>query len=127
MPETFVDASTDAPGKVVDPMLYASGSTAGKAAKVKADRIARVGKTLDITMPGTLDVVAGGVLTVDGFRPDVDGEWQVKVVKQSISRSGWITEISCESANIDETYRKPKALKEKTQAQTDPDDIEPED
>jgi len=119
MASEFVDASTDAPGKISDPVAYASGTNAHKASKAHADRIGRIGRTLEIIMPGTLDVIAGAILTVQGFRPGIDGEWLIKSVRQQINRQGWTTQIECEGITADETYRKPPKTRTKAKTAAD--------
>lgn len=68
------------------------------AAKSQAKRIERSKKSVEITMPGTLAVVAGSVVILSGFRDGVDGRFKAVSVRHSLSRSGWTTTISGEGA-----------------------------
>lgn len=68
------------------------------AAKTTAKRIERSKASIDITMPGRIDVVAGMHITLAGFRDGVSGKWKVISVRHTISRSGWLTAISGEAA-----------------------------
>ena len=60
-------------------------------AKTKAKRIERSKKSVTLTMPGRIDVVAGAALTVSGVRQGVDGQWKLKSVTHTVTRSGWST------------------------------------
>jgi uncharacterized protein len=121
MASEIVDASTDEPGNIKDALHYADGTNAGKAATCRANRIGRIGRAFEITMPGTMDIIAGSILTLQGFRDGVDGEWLVKAVRQSVGRNGWQTTLTGEGTTSDETYRKPSKSKKK-QAEIEPDE-----
>lgn len=75
-----------------------SQDEAKAAAKSSARRIERSKKILELTMPGTLAIPAGAIVNLEGFRPDISGRYKAVVVRQSLSRSGWVTSISCEGA-----------------------------
>lgn len=76
-----------------------SGDDEAKAtAKAAASRIDRSKKKLELAMPGTLDVVAGAIITLEDFRPQVNGRYKIVEVRHSISRSGWLTSVTCEGA-----------------------------
>lgn len=68
------------------------------AAKTQAKRIERSKAALDLTLPGRVDVVAGMHLTLVGFRDGINGSWKVLTVRQTVSRSGWLTAITAEAA-----------------------------
>jgi phage protein D len=68
------------------------------AAKTTAKRIERAKASIDLTLPGRIDIVAGMHLTLVGFRDGVSGKWKAVSVRHTVSRSGWLTAISGESA-----------------------------
>ena len=68
------------------------------AAKTTARRIERSKKRVEISMPGTLEIVSGMVINLADFRPQISGRYKVLVVRQSVSRSAWTTSITCEGA-----------------------------
>lgn len=68
------------------------------AAKSQAKRIERSKKSVTLTMPGTLSVVAGAYLNLSGFRPGMSGSYKAVSVTQSLSRSGWVTKVTAEGA-----------------------------
>lgn len=68
------------------------------AAKSQAKRIERAKRAVEITMPGTLSVVAGAIVNLSGFREGVAGRYKIVSVRHSLSRSGWFTSFSAEGA-----------------------------
>ncbi|NBW63446.1 MAG: hypothetical protein EBR33_09950, partial [Synechococcaceae bacterium WB4_1_0192] len=48
-----------------------------------------------ITLPGRPDVNAEGLVTLQGFRGEVDGTWNVKQVTHDLSGSGYVTTVEC--------------------------------
>lgn len=75
-----------------------SKDDAKAAAKSAAKRIERSKKSVEITMPGTLSIVAGAFVNLSGFRQGVTGRYKVVSVTQSVSRSGWTTRFTGEGA-----------------------------
>jgi phage protein D len=67
-------------------------------AKSAAKRIQSSKASVDITMPGRIDIVAGMHITLTGFRDGVNGKWKAVTVRHTISRSGWLTAITGEAA-----------------------------
>jgi phage protein D len=67
-------------------------------AKTTAKRIARGKASVELTMPGRIDIVAGMHITLVGFRDGVNGKWKAVTVRQTLSRSGWLTAITGEAA-----------------------------
>jgi phage protein D len=68
------------------------------AAKSQAKRIERAKKAVELAMPGSLDMVAGAVVSLSGFRQGIDGKYKIVSVTHSVTRSGWTTRISAEGA-----------------------------
>ncbi len=68
------------------------------AAKTAAKRIQRGKASVDITMPGRIDMVAGMHVNLEGFRDGINGKWKVITVRHTVSRSGWLTAITGEAA-----------------------------
>ncbi len=82
----------------VAPTTAASEDEAKAQAKTAASRIGRSTRKFDLTLPGRLDIVAGGKVLLSGFRDGVNGEWLVKEVKHRLDSSGWSMSVSGEGA-----------------------------
>lgn len=67
-------------------------------AKTAAKRIGRAKASVELTMPGRIDIVAGMHITLAGFRDGINGKWKVVTARQTVSRSGWLTAITGEAA-----------------------------
>jgi phage protein D len=67
-------------------------------AKATAKRIERAKASIDLTMPGRIDIVAGMHITLVGFRDGINGKWKAKQVRHTVSRNGWLTAITGEAA-----------------------------
>ena len=67
-------------------------------AKTVAKRIARSSRSFEISLPGRLDIVAGGKVSLSGFREGVNGEWLVKSIRHRIDSRGWSMTASGEGA-----------------------------
>jgi phage protein D len=81
------------------PPVVASSEPEAKAqAKTISKRIARSTRSLDLSLPGRLDIVAGGKITLAAFRDGVNGEWLVKTVQHRLDSSGWSMRVSGEGA-----------------------------
>jgi phage protein D len=81
------------------PPAPASSEPEAKAiAKTTAKRIARATRSFEIGLPGRLDIVAGGKLTLAGFRQGVNGQWLVKSVRHRLDSGGWSMTVSGEGA-----------------------------
>jgi phage protein D len=68
------------------------------AAKTAAKRIEREKASLELTMPGRIEIIAGMHLNLSLFRTGVSGRWKVITVRHTVSRSGWLTNIEAETA-----------------------------
>lgn len=68
------------------------------AAKSTAKRIERAKASVDLTLPGRLDIVAGMHINLTGFREGINGRWKAVTVRHTVSRSGWLTAITGEAA-----------------------------
>ena len=100
LPNEGVPAANASADKVY---AYASSDGGGskqakaRAVRTKAKRIQRAQKSLNLTMPGTLAVIAGMKLTLDQtFRAGVSGDWKIISVAHTLDRSGWITTLEGE-------------------------------
>ena len=76
----------------------ADESQAKAVAKTTASRIARSSREFEISLPGRLDIVAGGKIQLAGIREGVDGEWLVKSVQHRIDSRGWSMTVGGEGA-----------------------------
>lgn len=82
----------------IAPHTAASEDEAKAQAKTAASRIARTTRQFSLDLPGRLDIVAGGKVTLAGFRDGVNGEWLVKSVRHRIDSSGWSMSVDGEGA-----------------------------
>jgi uncharacterized protein len=80
------------------PAPAANEAEATAIATTTAKRIARSTRNFEITLPGRLDIVAGGKVNLTGFREGVNGEWLVKQVRHRIDPNGWSMTVSGEGA-----------------------------
>ena len=79
--------------------VYGWVTTPDEVVKPMAARIERSKKRVEITMPGSVEPIAGAVLNLAGFRPAMNGRWKILIVRHSVSRSGWVTTLNCEGAS----------------------------
>lgn len=77
--------------------LFGSEAEARAAAKAELGMYARGQMTVEITAPGLPTVFSEGKIVLDGFDPDVDGEFLIKTVRHTFSSSGYTTSISAET------------------------------
>jgi hypothetical protein len=77
----------------------ASEPEAKAIAKTTAKRIARATRSFSISLPGRLGIIAGGKITLAGFRNGVNGQWLVKNVSNRIDSQGWAMTVSGEGIN----------------------------
>jgi phage protein D len=80
------------------PAPAASEEHAKAVARTTAKRISRNTRRLQLALPGRLDIVAGGRVTLSGFREGVDGEWLVKTVQHRLDSRGWSMTVDGEGA-----------------------------
>lgn len=81
------------------PPVVASSEPEAKAqAKTISKRIARSTRSLELSLPGRLDIVAGGKVTLAAFREGVNGKWLVKTVQHRLDSRGWSMRVSGEGA-----------------------------
>lgn len=75
--------------------LYKTQAEAQKAADSRLQSLRAGEVRVSITMPGRPDVNAEGLVTLQGFRGEVDGAWNVKQVTHDLSSSGYVTTVEC--------------------------------
>jgi uncharacterized protein len=80
-------------------MSYADRVSAENAARAEMRKRARAERTLFYSLPGRPELVAESLVTMRGFRPDVDGEWLVKRAEHYIGPNGYRCTIECEQPN----------------------------
>lgn len=75
---------------VFSPHTIAADEVQAKAvAKTTAKRIARSSREFEISLPGRLDVVAGGKIQLVGISEGANGEWLVKSCSHRLDARGW--------------------------------------
>lgn len=78
---------------------WANSAQANSAAKTTAARIARNVRKIELVLPGRLDIVAGGKITLTSeHRVGVAGIWLVKTVRHRISKQGWTMTVEGEGS-----------------------------
>lgn len=80
-------------------MAYADAVSAENAARAEQRKRARRERTLWFAFPGRPDVAAESVVTMQGFRDGVDGEWLVARAEHYIGPMGYRCTIECEQPN----------------------------
>lgn len=66
---------------------------AAAASRLQALRSGEV--RISLSMPGRPDINAEGLVTLSGFRPEVDGTWIVVSVTHDLGPSGYVTSLEC--------------------------------
>lgn len=91
--EKTVSAGADSGGLPAfeDRQLYPSQAEAQKAADSRLQSLRSGEVRVSITMPGRPELNAEGLITLSGFRPELDGTWNVKRVTHDLSGSGGYT------------------------------------
>ena len=75
--------------------LYKTQAEAQKAAESRLQSLRAGEVRVNITLPGRPDVNAEGMVTLTGFRGEVDGTWNVKNVTHDLGSSGYVTTVEC--------------------------------
>lgn len=79
---------------------FPTASAAQAAAEAELERRKRGQQKLTLTVPGDPSLAAEMALTVQGFRPGVDGDWLTSRVMHSLDeRAGYVCEIEAEKPN----------------------------
>jgi len=74
---------------------YANEATAKLAAKAKLAHANRMAQSMDLKFIGEPNVMAGGVIKVEGVRSGIDGRWFVSQVEHSIDSQGFVSQAQC--------------------------------
>ncbi len=72
-----------------------SESGARKAAEAKFREVIRKGKTLNLTVPGNVQLAAERRIDVRGLGAGIDGEWVIKSVEHTLDGSGFYSNAEC--------------------------------
>lgn len=75
--------------------LHRSQADAQQAADSRHQSLRAGEVRISLTMPGRPDVNAEGLVTLLGFRPEVDSTWNVKQVTHDLTGSAYTTSIEC--------------------------------
>lgn len=75
--------------------LFATQTEAQKAAESRLQSLRAGEVRVSITLPGRPDVNAEGMVTLTGFRGEVDGTWNVKNVTHDLGSQGYATTVEC--------------------------------
>ena len=75
--------------------LFKSQADAQKGAESKLQSLRAGEVRVNITMPGRPEVNAEGLVTLQDFRGEIDGTWNVRQVTHDLSSSGYVTTIEC--------------------------------
>lgn len=78
-----------------DKQLYRSEDEAKKAAVSKLQSLNAGEVRISLQMPGRPQINAEGLVTLAGFRPYVNGTWNIKSVTHDLSSSGYSTSVEC--------------------------------
>lgn len=86
-------------------MAYPDRVSAEAAARARHRQRARGTRTLSYTVPGRPALGAETIVTMQGFREGVDGDWLVKRAEHYIGPGGYRTTIECEQPNSADEVR----------------------
>lgn len=78
---------------------YPTEEMALAAAKAELSRRERGEQTVSVTCTGSPLIVAEAPLTLQGFRPDVDGEWLISRVTHRLDSGGYVCDVEGEKPN----------------------------
>lgn len=99
---------------------YKDQASALDAAKAEQRKRARSQTSVTVSMPGDPSLAAESMLTMDGFRPGVDGDWLVKRVEHYVGPQGYRCTIEGERPNKNADVAKADSdVEEKDQAGTE--------
>lgn len=109
-----IEESDDDEGPVLEsPVLYPDAESARRAAASTLEQNAR-SETISLTLAGRPDMIAEGAITLTGFKSKMNGEWLVKSVQHSFSKSGFTTTVQGETSANRAEKKKKKAKRGKT-------------
>lgn len=86
-----------------DRRLYGSREEAEAACKATLGDLKRGKVMVTLDMPGAPELYAEALIVLEGFDPDVDGEFLVKTVRHDFSSSGFTTSVTLETEGDGET------------------------
>jgi phage protein D len=84
-----------------DKRVYATEAEANAAAKAQLGELTRGQKTGSIECVGNPAFFAEGVVVLDGFDPDADGQYYAKTVTHTFNGSGYTTSVALETTKSD--------------------------
>ncbi|SFD17330.1 phage late control D family protein [Pseudoalteromonas denitrificans] len=74
---------------------YADEATAKLAANARLTHANRMAKSIDLKFIGEPNVMAGGIIKVEGVRNGIDGKWFVSQVEHLIDSRGFVSQAQC--------------------------------
>ncbi|KAF1017660.1 MAG: hypothetical protein GAK31_00928 [Stenotrophomonas maltophilia] len=87
-------------------MAYKDQASALAAAKSEQRKRARSERSVSVQIPGNPDIVAESMMTIEGFRDGVDGQWLVNRVEHEIGPQGFVSRVEGEQPNKDKGVAK---------------------
>lgn len=108
------DAPSALPGVHTDRHIYPNKSAAQQAAKAKLAAFNRSTASVRLQMPGRTDLFAERVITAQGFKDGLDGQYLVDSVEQTFDASGWSTAVECNGGKKGKAKAKGKGKKKKS-------------
>jgi hypothetical protein len=75
--------------------LFKTQDEAQKGAESRLQSLRAGEVRVSLTMPGRPEVNAEGLVSLSGFRPEVDGQWNVKTVTHDLGGGGYSTSVKC--------------------------------
>jgi len=83
--------------------LHKTQAEAEKAAAARLQSFRSGEVRVSLQMQGRPDVNAEGSITLQGFRPEVDGTWQAKNITHELGGGGYSTSVECGTEGSDKT------------------------
>ncbi len=78
--------------------LFNNEQEARLAAQAKLDSIRRGSPTLQLTLPGNPALLAEHKVSLNGFKPEMNGNWIIEEATHSFSVEGYCSQINCTKA-----------------------------
>jgi hypothetical protein len=94
--EKVADAGSKGPQPVLEERgTFRSQQEAQKAAASRLQSLTAGEVQVSLTMPGRPEINAESIITLKGFRPEVDGSWNTRQIEHRLDSKGYITAIEC--------------------------------
>lgn len=108
--ERVAEAGSKGPQPVFEERgTHKSQQEAEKAAASRLQSLTAGEVRVSLTIGGRPEINAEGLITLKGFRPEVDGTWNARQIEHRLDRQGYVTAIECGTKGEESTDWAPGA------------------